>query len=178
MTVMMRGVREPGHVNHRRAIGLLSAILVMLWPVSGAHAQTCAVNIAGALNFGVYGLVTPADGATTLTVRCGLINQAPGRTVNFVIKLTSGPGTYVNRLMENVSTPGEYLGYNLYTDAGRSLVWGDGTSGTVTFGGQFVHPPANQTTSPITIYGRIPANQNVSAGNYATASPITVIVEY
>ena len=154
----------------------LGVVLALVAPA--AFAQSCEVNVTGALNFGVYPLVAAADGATTLSVQCRLINQAPNRTVSYVIKLTSGPGSYVNRLLQNTGDPAEVLGYNLYTDAARSRVWGDGTAGTVTVTGQFVHPPANQTSAPITIYGRIPANQNVKAGTYVTTAPITVIVEY
>lgn len=158
----------------------LLVFAALFLPAQWAWAQaTCNVAVTGALSFGLYSFTTPVDGATTLTLDCQRINQAPNRTVNFAISLTSGPGTYLNRLMAHTTLPGEFLGYNLYRDAARSLVWGDGTSGTVTVTGQFVHPPARQqTVPPIAIYGRIPANQNVAAGTYQTASPITVIVEY
>lgn len=160
-----------------RQLVLLGALVLAM---ESARAQAdCSVAVTGTLNFGVYAYFTPLDGATTLTVDCRRINQAPNRTVNYTIKLTSGPGSYLNRLMTHATQPGETLGYNLYRDAARALVWGDGTAGTVTVTGQFVHPPARQqTVPPITIYGRVPANQNVVAGAYQTTAPITVIVEY
>jgi spore coat protein U-like protein len=160
-----------------RQLVLLGALVLAM---ESARAQAdCSVAVTGTLNFGVYAYFTPLDGATTLTVDCRRINQAPNRTVSYTIKLTSGPGSYLNRLMTHATQPGETLGYNLYRDAARALVWGDGTAGTVTVTGQFVHPPARQqTVPPITIYGRVPANQNVVAGAYQTTAPITVIVEY
>jgi spore coat protein U-like protein len=165
----------------RRLVAVLAASAAMAMASGAANAQNCSVAISGALAFGVYALVTPADGATTLTVACQRINQAPNRTVNYAVKLTSGPGTFVNRLMNHLTQPGETLSYNLYRDAARSVVWGDGTSGTTFPTGQFVfNPPSfgNNQQAQFTVYGRIPANQNVAAGNYQTASPITVIVEY
>jgi spore coat protein U-like protein len=153
----------------------------MLVASGAGHAQSCNVSVSGALAFGVYAFVTPVDGATTLTVRCSQINQAPGRSVNYSVKLTSGPGSFVNRLMSHATLPGETLGFNLYRDAARSLVWGDGTAGSTFPIGQFVfNPPASGNTQQAqhTVYGRIPANQNPAAGNYQSSSPITVIMEY
>jgi spore coat protein U-like protein len=83
--------------------------------------------------------------------------------------------------MDHLTLPGETLGYNLYRDAARSLVWGDGTSGTTFPTGRFVfNPPSfgNNQQAQFTVYGRIPANQNPAAGTYQTVSPVTVIVEY
>jgi spore coat protein U-like protein len=164
--------------------GCVRALLVVLALACASGAalgQNCNVAVSGNLAFGTYTLVAPADGATTLTVRCRQINQAPNRTVRYAVKLTSGTGTFVNRVMANVAQPGETLAYNLYRDAARSVVWGDGSSGTAFPTGQFVfNPPAfgNDQQQQFTVYGRIPANQNPVAGNYQTASPITVIVEY
>lgn len=165
---MRRGLRS---LVLAGGIGMLSA--------GSALAQTCNVSVTGPLNFGLYTFTTPLDGAASLTVGCRLINMAPGRVINYTIRLSSGPGSFLARQMNHLTLPGEVLTYNLYRDAARSLVWGDGTAGTVVVTGQFVFPPANQETVPaIPIYGRIPANQNVAAGAYQTISPVTVIVEY
>jgi spore coat protein U-like protein len=163
------------------SIRSLVVALVLLFASGAAQAQSCGVTVSGALAFGNYTIVAAADGATTLTVRCQQINQAPNRTVSYAVKLTSGPGSFVNRLMTHSTRPGETLGYNLFRDAARSLVWGDGSSGTTFPTGQFVfNPPSfgNTQQAQFTVYGRIPANQNPAAGTYQTASPITVIVEY
>jgi spore coat protein U-like protein len=162
---------------------LLQAIAAaaLLSASGAASAQSCTVAVNGVLSFGIYAILTPADSAATLTVRCSQINQAPNRTVSYAVKLTSGPGSFVNRLMDHLTLPGETLGYNLYRDAARSLVWGDGTSGTTFPTGRFVfNPPSfgNNQQAQFTVYGRIPANQNPAAGTYQTVSPVTVIVEY
>ncbi len=72
-----------------RALVLLAGLIP-----AGAWAQAnCNVAVTGTLNFRAYTFFTPLDGATTLTLDCRRINQAPGRTVNYAIKLTSGPAT-------------------------------------------------------------------------------------
>jgi len=48
-------------------------------------------------------------------------------------------------------------------------VWGDGTSGTVTLSGVGTGITANTT-----VYGRIPARQNVRVGHYVDNIVVTV----
>jgi len=168
-------------VGVHRLLWTIAAAVPPLLTSGAAHAQNCAVAVNGILSFGVYTILAPADSATTLTVSCSQINQAPNRTLSYTVRLTSGPGSFVNRLMNHLTLPGETLGYNLYRDAARSVVWGDGTSGTTFSTGQFIfNPPSfgNNQQAQFTVYGRIPANQNPAAGTYQTVAPVTVIVEY
>jgi spore coat protein U-like protein len=53
-----------------------------------------------------------------------------------------------------------------------SVVWGDGTAGTATV----VQPKVmrNKPPAAITIYGRIPAGQDVSAGAYGDTLTVTI----
>jgi hypothetical protein len=55
----------------------------------------------------------------------------------------------------------EQLTYNLYLDAARTTIWGDNTGGSSHYGP--INPP-NNTNVNLTIYGRITAGQDVSAG--------------
>jgi spore coat protein U-like protein len=59
------------------------------------------------------------------------------------------------------SSLADTLNYNLYTNSGMTLVWGDGTHSTVTAN-------LKEVTNNITInfYGRIFPEQNVSPGSY------------
>jgi spore coat protein U-like protein len=59
---------------------------------------------------------------------------------------------------------GERLSYNLYRDAACTSIWGDGTGGTATYTNA---NPANNTAINITVYGQVPAGQDVSAGVYS-----------
>jgi spore coat protein U-like protein len=66
--------------------------------------------------------------------------------------LTKGPGA-----------PSQ-LAYNLYKDASRLLVWGDGGGGV----------SSNGTNVDLTVYGRIPGAQNVQANVYVDSVTVTV----
>ena len=64
----------------------------------------------------------------------------------------------------------ERLGYLLYSDTGRANVWGCQAST------QFPYVSASSaTTTAMTVYGRIPAGQDVApAANYADTVTITL----
>jgi spore coat protein U-like protein len=63
----------------------------------------------------------------------------------------------------------DVLGDNLYADAARTVVWGDGTSASATV-------PGVTSTNPATanIYGRIFPLQSVGAGNYSDTLIVTI----
>jgi spore coat protein U-like protein len=64
-----------------------------------------------------------------------------------------------------------YLQYNLYKDAAYAQVWGDGTGGTVTL----ANTNSGSGTGPThTIYGRIPAGQDLPVGTYTDSIVITI----
>jgi spore coat protein U-like protein len=65
-----------------------------------------------------------------------------------------------------VSGP-DSLGYNLYTDAARTQVWGDFFNG-----GTIQVAPAG-TPARLDVYGRIPAGQNVATGSYTDSITVT-----
>jgi len=56
------------------------------------------------------------------------------------------------------------------TNAGRTSIWGDGTSGTSVY--SRVNPPNNDVN--VTIYGRVPAAQDVSVGSYSDTVSATI----
>jgi len=59
------------------------------------------------------------------------------------------------------------LTYNLYTDSLRSIIWGDGTSGTMLVG-------TTGTSATYAVYGRIPAAQDLPAGSYNDSITVTL----
>ncbi len=63
------------------------------------------------------------------------------------------------------------MSYNLYRNAARSEIWGDGTNGS------FIQSGSGAGANvPWPIYGRLPGSQNVSVGTYT--DNITVTVEW
>jgi len=146
----------------------LTAFTVFLFAValSGtARAASCSINAVGAVAFGVYDYLNPnpTDSAGTITYTC----TGPGGLLggSAVVTLSQGSsGTYAQRTMLSGAN---VLGYNVYTDAARTRVWGDSTGGT--FVG--LAPVAKNASLPV--YGRMPPGQNVASGSYSDTLTVT-----
>ena len=80
-------------------------------------------------------------------------------------------GGFNPRALGHSSRP-DRLNYNLFVDPGMSVAWGDGTAGTSTV----TLPKVKKKQPPrvTTIYGRIPARQDVSVGNYSDRLTVTI----
>jgi len=131
-------------------LGLLGA--------AAAGAANCVLAAVGVV-FGNYGTLsnTALDGTGVVTVTCLL-------TDSYTITLSSGNGTLLQREMLSGTN---VLNYNLYTDTARTLIWGDGTSGTSIVSG-------SGTLATYSIYGLIPGGQNVPAGIYSDSLVVTL----
>jgi spore coat protein U-like protein len=94
--------------------------------------------------------------------------------IDYEILLDTGlVGTYAPRAMTNGAS---LLNYNLYTDATRTAVWGDGTGGTAVVSIKYSLPPAGTTqTDTHTVYGRAFAGQVVSVGSYLDTITVTLV---
>jgi spore coat protein U-like protein len=141
---------------------LRAAIVATALIAGGARAApTCKGLSTSPVAFGSYNPVsaTPTDSVGTISYFC------PGALSPVISISAGGAGSFSPRGMVGA----DVLGYNLYTDAARTVVWGDGTSGTVT-------APGVVSTNPATanIYGRIFPLQNVSAGSYSDTLIVTI----
>jgi spore coat protein U-like protein len=128
--------------------------------------NTCAVT-AGDLAFGNYSANSPspvtASSALSITCTSGL---------SYTVALDGGTTTsaVTARAMSDGATPAAHtLNYGLYTSSAYTSIWGDGTSGTATMPGT-----GNGSAQGMTVYGRIPAAQYVTAGNYTDHVTVTV----
>jgi spore coat protein U-like protein len=142
-------------------IGLvkLGAALLLLACGGTAFAQSCTVS-PQAVAFGGYDALSsaPTDGVGTIRVGCDA-------AANFTVGLSAGNGGgQGSRAMQGGQRA---LQYDLYADPSRSSPWGDGSGlgGPVSAGG---------TDTDLTVYGRIPARQNVPAGTYSDVIVVTV----
>lgn len=138
----------------------IAAILLTFFPAMAA----CTISTT-ALSFGSYNVFSPfpLDSTGSVTYRCGR------RDRNITIILDRGGAPSFNpRRMRKVA---EALNYNLYLDAARTTIWGDGTAGTQIYSDR--NPPNNRNVT-VTIYGRIPAGQDVSAGAYTNTVTATI----
>lgn len=142
-------------------------VLVALAVLAGAQQTEAACTLsATAVAFGAYDVyqVGPTDSTGTITYRCGNSDH------NIRIAISTGTsGTFTNRTLKNGS---ENLLYNLFY-GGFTQVWGDGTGSTTTY---FENNPPNNVDVVLTVYGRIPAGQDVGIGSYTDT--VVVTLEY
>jgi spore coat protein U-like protein len=146
---------------------LLLGLLLALVFVSGRAdaAASCSWRSVVGVAFGAYDVfsASPLDSTGTLTYRC--TGGAPLATID--LNRGSAP-TFNPRYMLQAT---EQLNYNLYLDTARTSIWGDATSGTTHY--TRVNPPNGQNIA-VTIYGRVPAGQDISAGAYADTVVATI----
>ncbi|MGH8732064.1 MAG: Csu type fimbrial protein, partial [Burkholderiales bacterium] len=113
----------------------------------------------------------PTDTTTSVVVRCARSGGPGNVTVTLQIGPSAGSGQIASRAMR---AGAESLGYNLYRDAARSLVWGQTAgvdAGTLAINGI----PNNGTKDgTFVVYGRIPARQSVAAGSYTDTVQLTI----
>lgn len=142
-------------------------VLALALAAIAAPAQACTVSSAG-VAFGAYDPRSTGawNGTGTISIACATTVTAPVVTLS-----TGGSGTYSSRRM----TSGAWLlNYNLYTNSARTIIWGNGTGGSVsqTLSGGTIS--GGQRRFSPTVYGRIPALQNVGAGSYGDTIIMTV----
>lgn len=133
----------------------------------------CSVSITNPLTFGAYHPSAANTDTGTAEVSClgiGLFDSL-GYT------LSLGPSGYGSgdristRYLNNTTNGGDYMAYNVYTDAGYSTVWGNGTTGGL-FSGSF---SLLITHRAHTFYGKVPTGQfTLLAGAFYENLTVTV----
>ncbi len=126
-------------------------------------------TVAGtALNFGSsidpLAAATPLDATSTLNVQC--TNTTPYTVALNAGANAGGASNFTTRTMKSGTRS---LGYQLYLDAGRSSVWGDGTATSSTVAGT-----GTGSAQSLTIYGRLPSLANVVPGSYTDTVTVTI----
>ncbi len=146
---------------------LVGLIFASLAPARAA--VSCSFTAASGVGFGSYDVfkVTPTLVSGTLTFNCTGVG-AGGQSVTIALNRgTHSPGL-PNRNMANGA---QLLSYNLYQDAALTIIWGTGNRGTALFGPIVA---ANNTPVTLTIYGAIPAGQDLTAGSYSDTIRATI----
>lgn len=139
--------------------------------VTAKVSNSCVVTSTQDVAFGAYdpanaNNTTARDGAGYVTVRCT-------RGTDAAIALDQGANAAAGSLC---ATPlrqmgdgnGNTLRYNLYSDSNRSVTWGCDGSNDVEW--SFT----NLSPKQFDAYGRIPAGQDVPAGDYEDTVNVTV----
>ena len=128
--------------------------------VSASVTANCTIS-AGALAFSAYDpVVTNAaanlDQTSTITVAC-----TKGATAS--VALDNGVNFSGGRRMKSGT---DYLGYEMYSDSGRSTVWNSTAP--------VAYTAASKAASSLTVYGRVAAGQDVPAGSYSDTVVATI----
>jgi spore coat protein U-like protein len=133
--------------------------------VTATVAANCTVSTSP-LAFGAYDpLVAHAsaslDATGTISVAC---TKGAASTIGLSLGSNTSGGT---RRMTDGSN--SYLTYEMYQDSARTTVWGNAGAALLT-------PAAAPSKTPrsFTVYGRMPGNQDVPAGNYTDTVTATV----
>lgn len=124
---------------------------------------SCTVG-ASTHAFGVHSSASTTNATSTVTATC-----TP--TTPYELKLDAGTGAGATLAVRKMTggVNGDLLNYALYRDAARTEIWGDGTASTFTVSGT-----GDGTAQASTVYGQIPASQNIAPDAYTDTITVTL----
>lgn len=130
--------------------------------VTASVAAACTISATN-LDFGAYvpASVTDNDNISTLTAYCTLLTP-------YNVGLNAGSATGATVATRKMSKGLDTISYSLFRESGRTTNWGN----TVLI--DTVAGVGTGTDQAITVYGRIPASQNVPTGSYADTITATI----
>ena len=136
--------------------------------VTATVSANCTIA-TGAVAFGTYDPISThalanLDGTGSVSVTC---TSGAATTVTLGQGANAGGGSTDAAPVRRMNAGSNYLSSSLFSDAGRSTVWGN-TAGT-----GVAHTGTGATTA-ITVYGRVGSGQNVPAGSYSDTVVATV----
>jgi spore coat protein U-like protein len=153
----------------KRCLKWIASLSMLVLPLS-AHAllASCTVAATG-ITFPAY--VSPGGGNADSTGNSAVTCTGLGLLVSYTVTLSTGHGTFPSRSLVFATT--NILTYNMYTDTGRTIIWGDGSTGTSTVSDSYLLS-LGSTTRNYTVYGRVPGGQIKPAGTYTDIVTMTV----
>ncbi|MBR8161927.1 spore coat protein U domain-containing protein [Burkholderia vietnamiensis] len=137
---------------------------------SGTFPFTVTANVvnncnitASNVSFGTASVLSKALAATgSITAQCTNGDA-------WKIALNGGSSGNVAARQMQRSGGGGVINYGLYTDAGHSTLWGDGTAGSSTATGV-----GTGTSQVVTVYGSVPVQTTPAPGNYSDTITATI----
>jgi spore coat protein U-like protein len=130
--------------------------------VSATVLDNCSIN-AVPLAFGTYSSAANKDATATITVNC-----STGTAYTVALDLGLGVGSVLASRKMQGPQPGDLLGYQIFSDTGRTTLWGS------TLGVNTVAGTGTGIDQAITVYGRVNSGQTVRAGAYTDTVGIVV----
>lgn len=151
--------------------GMLAASTALT--TAAQAAASCSISV-GQLAFGVYDTLatSPTDTAGSLLVSCTPGVSDP-LTTSYTITV-AGTGV-ASDAVRSISQGVHRLYFQVYKDAARSMVWGNGAGAGAGVAGSVSSPSALLTaTRSHTAYARLPAAQRVAPGLYTGSLLVTI----
>ncbi|HEY0745256.1 MAG TPA: spore coat U domain-containing protein [Steroidobacteraceae bacterium] len=138
-----------------------------------ATTVNCTVT-AGGIAFGIYNPLSAVANASTGTLRIVCNGSGTGSanvTVN--VSLSAGlSGSYATRKMFSGTN---ILDYNIYWSTAYNQIMGDGSGGSFAgSAGPFPVSAGGSNLATGTMYGLVPASQDVAPGSYSDVITVTV----
>lgn len=136
-------------------------------PVRIQVVVNCSFQTAPSLHFLGYdpngvNNTLPLDQTALLQISC---TRGATTTIGIDSGTHAGQASVGTRALANGN---KYLGYDLYQDSGRSILWTNAGAGLYSY-----VPPSSLSTN-ISIYGRIFSSQNVPTGIYTDTLLVTI----
>ncbi len=164
------------NIRMTRLLGALAA--------TGAIAVAVPANaVTTGANLGVSASVGSNCSLTTTPVAFGTIDVTGGNAdatggidvvctngTAWAASADAGTGATATLALRQMTAGTDLLNYVLYTDAGRTTVWGDGVGGSTAL----ISDTGTGTEQLKTIYARVPSGQTAPAGDYADTVAVTV----
>lgn len=145
----------------------LAALLALLALPRGAWAGMCSFTPTGGtlVDFGTYfALSGDVDRQGDLNFTC--LPTGLELLVSYTLQISAGISA--NQLDRRMYRGASSLRYNLFKDAARTQVFGDGNSGTGTVASSCA------TLCTVPVYGRLYGAQSGTAGGYTDAITISI----
>lgn len=157
-----------------RPLALLSFLTALcVAPAAKAVTVNCTVT-ATSIAFGIYNPLNTA--ATTSTGNLRVICSGSGTgSVSMSVGVTLSAGLSGSFATRKMFSGLNALNYNIFWSTAYSQVMGDGSGGSFAgSAGPFTVFAGGTSTATGTMYGRVPAQQDVAPGNYVDTILVTV----
>jgi spore coat protein U-like protein len=152
---------------------------IMLASCAVAHRVQAAVTVnctasASGIAFGIYNPLNAVSDASTGSLKVVCSGSGSG-TVNVTLNVTLSTGLSGIYSTRKMFSGANSLNYNIYWSAAYNQIIGDGTGGSFAgTAGPFPVAAGGSNTATGTLYGLIPASQDVVPGGYSDVITVTV----
>ena len=167
-------VLNPFRIKSAAMLGVVAAAVTASPAVAGTQSSSLGVSATVAANCTISTTALAFGSVDTISASAvdgtGGVNIVCTNGSSWTASANAGTGSGATLGTRRMTSGSNTLAYSLYTDSGRTTVWGDGSTGTST-----IANTGTGTTQAFTIYGRVPAGQtSVPAGSYADTVSVTV----